>query len=560
MRARVGSSVAALVFLCALAVPAGAQGLSGIVRDSLLRQPVVGAVVLLLDSAGGTVARKLTNERGEYQILSTRGARALRVLRIGYTPLEQTFIGSGSSNLDLTVLAVPSMLQSVHVVPNTLCAPRKDRAEALGLWEQARSGLLATIVSREVFPATMHRLGFERVMDGNSERIEAMRVRADSADTAATSFFAPHSASDLVKSGFATDGPKSKIFFGPDADVLLSEYFALGYCFDITAAGKDRPNQVGLHFEPAEKKRNRVDIDGALWIDTVARALRDIEFHYLNVEPKAASFRPGGRVSFREMQNGVVLIDRWSLRLVSAQRDSVRTVKGLQVHDWLYADETGGELSRVTWPDKVTWKSPLGALRVHAITEDGAPAAGTVLALNASHYFGTADPYGMVEIHDLLPGPYSARVIEPRLADLGIGIPTALHFQVGRDSTVLATVKVQTAESYTMNLCKDAHVFTAGGTSMMLGRVLTRSGQPVKNATVAIAAQLSNGDWRWLGDTYITSADGVFESCRKWEIGDTAMIRVSWPGFDDEAVQLARFSDHLLVAKVVTDGPAGRNP
>ena len=95
---------------------------------------------------------------------------------------------------------------------------------------------------------------------------------------------------------------------------------------------------------------------------------------------------------------------------------------------------------------------------------------------------------------------------------------------------------------------------------MLLGRVLTHEGQPVKDATVSFAAQLPNGQWRWLNDTYLTGADGVFQSCRRWEIGDTAMIRVTWPGYEDEVVALGHFTDHLLVAKVLADGPTGRNP
>ena len=48
---------------------------------------------------------------------------------------------------------LPNLIQAVHVIANSRCRVRKDRAEALGLWEQARAGLLATIVAREENPA-----------------------------------------------------------------------------------------------------------------------------------------------------------------------------------------------------------------------------------------------------------------------------------------------------------------------------------------------------------------------------------------------------------------------
>jgi hypothetical protein len=36
-------------------------------------------------------------------------------------------------------------------------------------------------------------------------------------------------------------------FFAPDADVLLDDGFAVGYCFRVATAGRDR-NQIGLAF------------------------------------------------------------------------------------------------------------------------------------------------------------------------------------------------------------------------------------------------------------------------------------------------------------------------
>ena len=162
----------------ALASTAGAQFLTGTVRDSVARFPVPGVVVILLDSAGGTVARNLTNERGDYRVPLRAPARRVRFVRIGFTLLEVPLPprADGATRLDVSILALPSLIQRVRVIANSRCRVRKDNADALGLWEQARAGLLATIVAREENPAKVVRLGFYRVMDGNSSRIERQRV------------------------------------------------------------------------------------------------------------------------------------------------------------------------------------------------------------------------------------------------------------------------------------------------------------------------------------------------------------------------------------------------
>jgi len=555
-----------------LASTAGAQVLAGTVHDSVSRVPVPGVIVTALDSAGGTVARSLTNERGEFRITLRASIRSARLVRIGFVPREIS-LPQGTAEgapLDLTMYALPSMIQPIRVVENSHCSSRRDRADAMGLWEQARAGLLATIVARESNPAVLHRLGFERVMDGNSDKIELMRVRADSADTAATTFFAAHSAADLVRYGFSTDSTSAATFFGPDADVLLNDYFAGAYCFDLSKASHDRPMQVGLHFVPAEHRRTRIDIDGTLWIDTAARALKDIEFRYLGLSYGATAFHPGGRISFRAAPNGVVLIDRWSLRLVSAQRDTFVNHQGvLEARNWLYADETGGELARASWPDGTDWRAPLGALRITAVNHDGAPAAGTVIALAATDYFGVANARGLVEIKDLLPGPYVARIIDPQVASLGIGLPTSLRFMSARDTTAVARLTILTARQYTLDRCAAAgqkinRGTGAAGTLAVLGRVVTPGGQPVMGAKITVATRMllpqSDGsNLLWLKDFWVTGSDGLFQLCHDWDLKNEILIRVHRYGTDDVDVD-AQFVSDLIVVRIPVQAIPRANP
>jgi len=127
---------------------------------------------------------------------------------------------------------------------------------------------------------------------------------------------AAHSVQDFAHTGFANDSAKTRTYFGPDAELLLSDQFAGAYCFQLADGDRARKNQAGIRFLPAYHRDGTTDIDGTLWIDTVSRELRAVEFSYLGMSPAAVrATHPGGYVSFRTMQNGVAVIDRWSLRM-----------------------------------------------------------------------------------------------------------------------------------------------------------------------------------------------------------------------------------------------------
>ena len=179
------------------------------------------------------------------------------------------------------------------------------------------------------------------------------------------------------------------MFLAPDADVLLGEQFATGYCFSLAKAQPNRRSQLGIAFEASNSKRDRVDIEGTLWLDTLRRALVDLEFQYVNLGRKVELLRPGGHVAFREMPNGAVLVDQWMLRLIGNTADTV--VMGrpnnkpteYRVLTKDYVTESGGELANARWRDGRTWHASLGRLQVRAKYGDKA-ATGAVLALDDS--------------------------------------------------------------------------------------------------------------------------------------------------------------------------------
>ena len=138
------------------------------------------------------------------------------------------------------------------------------------------------------------------------------------------------------------------------------------------------------------------------------------------------------------MPNGVVLIDRWTLRLVGVDADTVFSAEAgrLVPRVWYFNAEAGGELAHATWPDGQAWHASLGRVRLHAVTRTGVPVEGVVVCLRDTHYRGHTGFTGDVEIVDLVPGPYT--ILLGAQCDIAAGV----GFVAARDSTVRLELRV----------------------------------------------------------------------------------------------------------------------
>src|SRR5262245_14395381 len=238
-------AAAALLLLATQA--AAAQLLRGSVRDSASRATIAGAVLVLLDSSGRTLGRNITNEQGQFTIALNASMRRLQVLRIGFRPRVVLIPApvNGEARLDVLMSSIPTLLNAVNVIDQPKCPRRADRQAALALWDQAKAALLATVVARQVNPADMLRLHFDRRVDRRTDSTDRLEVRFDSTSTS-RSFIAARDASVFLQRGFVDDTAGFRLFHSPDADVLLDDAFPLGYCFEPAAADRARPNQVGV--------------------------------------------------------------------------------------------------------------------------------------------------------------------------------------------------------------------------------------------------------------------------------------------------------------------------
>src|SRR5258708_13852842 len=361
----------------AVASPGRASGqeLRGTVRDSVSKKFIAGAVVTLVDDRGAAPARRLTDDHGQYRLVVSVGPLRLRVVRIGFRPVSMSVAHSAAVHtVDVVMTPVPTLLEPVSVRANASCPRTADEGAALGLLEQARATLLNTVVASESNPADITLLRFVRSIDGTSDRITGQKVHFDSTSRVGYSFKSMRSAADFVRRGFVEDLSDGRAFHAPDADVLLADDFARPYCFRIVKGNRDRPGDVGLGFTAPNRIRNRIDVDGVLWVDTTSRRLRQIDFRYVGLDRALNTAKPGGWLSFHDLPSGVVIIDRWSLRLAFTKTD--RSPPPLSVlHDaaprhartWIEVHEVGGEVSTIDATVPPVWNAPRVTILVHGM-------------------------------------------------------------------------------------------------------------------------------------------------------------------------------------------------
>ncbi len=448
----------------------GPTTVTGAVRDSTTGAPLAGTAIVLRDSLDRTVGQTVTDERGRYRLVMSAQARRVHVAHIGFRPADVAVPSDGTVPHEIALARVPFLLAPVHVSAAAHCPRRTNGADALGLLDQVRAGLLAAVIARGEPTRSLTVVSFEREfapgeegseVRGGDERIARQTVHVRTERAVAAPFGASRTGAEFVAEGFRADSGRDARYFAPDAATLADDDFAAGYCFRVVAPDVYRPHEVGLGFAAPRHRDGRIDLDGVLWIDTVSRTLHDLTFHYVGLPAAATALRPGGHLSFREMPTGVSFIDRWSLRLVSGADVSDDARRAAAGGSSSYASSTfgtpprsvapavqeiGGELAQVTWPDGRTWQAPLGVWRLHLTDLHGHPAAGAVATIPHTDYAGTADSTGTIVLTDLLPGPYTAAIVDPLLASLGPSHTTERHVVVTRDSTIDSRFTVEMVE------------------------------------------------------------------------------------------------------------------
>ncbi|HET9424748.1 MAG TPA: carboxypeptidase-like regulatory domain-containing protein [Gemmatimonadaceae bacterium] len=456
---------AALLFA---ASGAGAQSLSGRVFDQASREPLGGVVVSAFDSSGSdALSRTVTDRINGYRLALPPGAATIRFRRIGYAPVIAQVGDAMNGRIDVTMSRLPTQLPPIKALAVATCDRRPDHDQALALWQEVRSGMLASIVARESRMGSISVLAYEHDFDGDRELPRAVqRIEFTGASRA---FSAGGHPDTLARRGYLEYDRGTVTPLGPDDAVLFDESFLSTHCFHLVDAKAGDDSTLGLGFRPA-KGRGLPDVEGTVWLRKDPLDLSSVEFRYVNLPPRLRRGRPGGSIEFRPMPNGITTIHQWHIR--SWADDSRSTVNG-------------AVLELMQWPEAPPYFATLGAVSgVAREKETGRLMRGREVRLGGTPFQATTDSTGAFRIMDVLPGVYAMDVGDPILELHALSPRAPRGFRVEPGENDVGTIEIETGAQLVKRACSGQLLTQVTlppglGSAAVIGMIVDSAGRPV---------------------------------------------------------------------------------
>lgn len=417
-----------VVVLCLAGVVGAAQAqiISGRVTDRTSGTPVAGVVVSALDASGAALARVVTDSVSGYRIAVFAGATSLHFRRIGYSPATVALADSANGRIDVVLTRLPTQLPPVKAVESAQCEDGANGGDALALWDQARSGMLTSIVARESKAAWLSILTYTTSFDGDDEEPRSVdRVELASASNA---FLAGGQADSLAKYGYGITNLFGTTYLAPDDVVLFDDSFLATHCFRL---GQSSDSTIALDFEPAKGRNKLIEIDGTVLFRREPLDVKSVVYRYTGVGSSVEKMKPGGAFYFERMPSGITMIQRWHIRgavaMSGASRSTAATPTtipgatrrgpfgrpvpartpsiGQRVE--LQAIENGALIELMQWPNTPAFVAPLAT--VSGVLTDKytkRPLPFTPIRFYRTPYRTTTDSTGAYALVDVLPGVY----------------------------------------------------------------------------------------------------------------------------------------------------------
>jgi hypothetical protein len=211
-------------------------------------------------------------------------------------------------------LAAQTRLPEVRIAGKTACQIHPDSGAATAdLWIDAKSALESAATGDSASPTFLVQ-HWRRTLGPN---LGLRWERRDTTHVTTRQPFSKKTPANLERAGYIQGKWDVLTYYGPGADLLLSERFLRLHCFRRETGPGARSGLLGLAFEPLPSQQ-LPDVEGVLWIDPVLHLLRDIEYTWTNAPPEARAPAVGGRVDFARLASGGWIIQRWNMRMPRA--------------------------------------------------------------------------------------------------------------------------------------------------------------------------------------------------------------------------------------------------
>lgn len=518
-------SVVVVVILSLNAGPAAAQLVAGKLVDRTTGEPLDGAFMVLVDSAGVKHGGILTNPEGRYFLRAPAPGRyTIRVERIGYatsTSRPLTLAAGETRVYDMAVSTQAIELDSIEVKAGQRCTVRPGSGARIAeVWDEARKALQLAVWTEQQRAVRYRMVNFERELDPETLRV-LKETRTGASGYTDGSPYRSAGPEDLARNGYIRQKGDSLSYFAPDAHVLLSDAFLDGHCFELERH-PDRPDLIGLAFRPVHRG-NHPDIKGVLWLNRSSSQLRYLEFRYTSLPYPVTSPLIGGRVDFVRVSGGPWIVHSWRIRMPEVTRQhQVLGVLGVNKETYSIKGirEEGGEVLNVDIGTRETSLSgvPGGSLAGVVYDSSGAmPVASVDVSLTGTVRSIRTTPDGRFEVHGLPEGRYGLRVA-PRNWTLPWQPPEAGTADVREGDTTFVRLQLPNAEAIVRSLCGEPLPETAPG--VVFGRVMDAAGQPVVGDSVVVSwnrydAREGGGNLRanWQASAGVTEDGGWYRVC-----------------------------------------------
>jgi hypothetical protein len=412
-----------------------AQTVRGMVTEQESGAPLGGAFVVLLDSAGVQRNATLTTENGAYVLRATHAGRfRIRAELIGHDTESSPWLTVTSSDAavaDLALRVAAIELEALSVAGTRRCVGRPDAdGQTARLWEEARKALSLTRWTERERIARFQTRQFDRELRLGSLAVVWETVRSGSTAIRPYRAVAPDS---LEKFGFVRRIAADSIqYYGPDAEVLLSDPFLDSHCFFVIRGTDEARGLAGLAFEPI-KGRNVPDIEGTLWLDPKTSELKYIEYTYTGI-PDVVNVRGvGGRTYFTRLPNGAWIVDRWFIRMPITRRD----VRGKLVVSSLL--EGGGEITDVRIPGSTTPSVTVSGTVYDSVRH--APLGNALVYLSGTAHSTRTDSAGRFMIPKVAAGDYRIALSHASFDSLpAFPQPIQIRIDAGGDAEIQMAV------------------------------------------------------------------------------------------------------------------------
>jgi hypothetical protein len=446
-------SFALALVLASVATPVYGQEVRGTVIGGETRQPLVGAMVVLLSAQDSVTV--LSGTGGAFRIRAPRaGQYRIRVEHIGFenafsAPFELTEGGSLELNVEAATKAI-ELAELVVTGARRNCEVRPTSGAVAVVWEEARKALAAAAwtAGRDVYRMVWTKYQREIAATGR-------KVTSEQRDVTQARTLQPFGSPDvglLLERGFVQAQGSNSVFYGPDANVLLSNEFQDTHCFNVERRVVDGVSMMGLHFEPV-RDRKLPEVAGVMWLEESGSRLRRVEFNYVNLSRELDVPDALGELTFRDLPNGTWLIEEWRIRtpVIGTQQSGFGNRTNLRV---LRYNETGGLVNRVTNADGTVISEGNPGRKVSGIVADssGAPASGLRVLVDGAPIDATTDATGAFQLPGLGDGIWTLVVNSPALERVGFGGVT-LDVDIGRTDVQNARIALPSVTTVAERMC-----------------------------------------------------------------------------------------------------------